>query len=583
MPVQIRRVDIRRLLPCLFLVFALAGYAQVAPQSSAPAQPKPSSPAFTIQARVPLTILDIVVTDAKGQPVHGLKQSDFTIIEDKQTMLPNSFEEHRSDARQPAAPAPKQSLPPNTFTNDTPATASPTPLVILLLDPLNIQISEQQIVRKRVLDFIDKLPAGTRMEVLNLYSHLSIVQGFTTDRELLKAALSPRKTPLTLSPIEDPFNDSTDLASLEEQSTPPGVIVRRQGVASALRAQYELSGLNQIARYLSGIPGRKNLIWFSGSFPLQFPPFPDSAAYPGAAPQTYDFEPQMHAALDLLARSHVAVYPVDGRGLRVPLYPGSGITTFMVENNRETLISEHFTMETIAEQTGGRAIYNTNDLAAAAQQALQLGSNFYTVTYTPTNQKLDTRFRSINVKVDKPNLHLDYRNGYYAVDPGTSLSGVTVPRATPLQAAMLHGAPEMTEILFKVNAVRATATELTLPEGNQRSSSEMKPPYRRISLTYTTDIHNIAFTQGTDGNYTADFEFNVTVFSAATGAALNTTTREVRPIEPASNYQSLLNDGAIATQQIDVPAKGDFFLRIGVHDLNNGRVGAVEIPVSAIH
>jgi VWFA-related protein len=539
--IRTRRVEARRPLCWLVLASALAVPAQVAPPTPAatPKSQPPASPAYTIKARVPLTIVDIVVTDAKGHPVHGLKQSDFTILEDKQTMLPNSFEEHRSDAHQPATPSPKQPLPRNTFTNDTHAPASPTPPVILLLDPLNIQIGEQTIIRKRVLDFIDKLPAGTRMEVLNLYSHLSIVQGFTTDRELLKAALSPKKTPLTLSPIEDPFNDSTDLASLEEQNTPPAMIVKREGEASALRAQYELSGLNQIARYLSGIPGRKNIIWFSGSFPLQFPPFPDPTAYPGLPPQTYDFEPQMHAVLDLLVRSHVAVYPVDGRGLRVPLYPGPGITSFMIENNKETLISEHFTMETIAEQTGGKALYNTNDLAAAAAEAIDLGSNFYTVTYTPTNQNLDTRFRTINVKVDQPNLHLSYRNGYYALNPGTSLSGVKVPRPTPAQVAMLHGAPDMTEILFKVAAVRAPTTEDTLPEDNQRSSPEMKPPYRRYSLTYTTDIHTIAFTQGADGNYTADFEFQATVYSAATGAAINSTNRQVVPVESASNYQSI--------------------------------------------
>jgi hypothetical protein len=147
---------------------------------------------------------------------------------------------------------------------------------------------------------------------------------------------------------------------------------------------------------------------------------------------------------------------------------------------------------------------------------------------------------------------------------------------------MLHGAPDMTEILFKVAAVRAPVTEEILPADNQRSSPEMKPPYRRYSLTYTTDIHNIAFTQSADGNYTADFEFQATVFSAATGAAINSTNRQVVPIESAANYQSMLKDGALATQQIDVPAKGEFFLRIGVHDLNSDRVGAVEIPVSAI-
>jgi VWFA-related protein len=587
MPVFVRNFLSRCL--CLLIACAstLAGRAQTAQAPVVTSQPgggtSPNSPQYTMSTRVPITILDIVVTNAKGQPVHGLKQSDFTILEDKQPMLPNSFEEHRSDVRQPLAPAPKQPLPPNTFTNDTLAPANPAPLVILLLDPLNIQIGEQTIVRKRVLDFIDKLPAGTRMAVLNLYSHLSIVQGFTTDRELLMAALSPRKTPLTVSPIEDPFNDATNLIPLDVQSMPPGLIVDRQGEASAFRGQYELSGLNQIARYLSGIPGRKNIIWFSGSFPLRFPPWQDGTAFPPLGRlETYDFEPQMHAVLDLLARAHVTVYPVDARGLRVPPYPGPGNANFQIENSKETLLSEHFTMETIAEQTGGKAFYNTNDLAAAAEQALQLGSDFYTVTYTPTNQKLDTRFRTISVKVDQPNLHLSYRNGYYALDPGISLSGVKVPHPTAAQFAMLHGAPDMTEILFKVAAVRAPTTEDILPADSQRSSPEMKPPYRRYSLTYTADIHNIAFTQGPDGNYTADFEFQATVFSAATGAAINTTNREVRPVEPASNYQSMLKDGAISTQQIDVPAKGEFFLRIGVHDLNSDRVGAVEIPVSAI-
>jgi hypothetical protein len=78
--------------------------------------------------------------------------------------------------------------------------------------------------------------------------------------------------------------------------------------------------MRQLARYLSGMPGRKNLIWFTGSFPLQFPAFPDSQAFPphpGEAirPQSYDLEPELKAATDLLARAHVAVYPIDGRGL----------------------------------------------------------------------------------------------------------------------------------------------------------------------------------------------------------------------------------------------------------------------------
>jgi len=603
-----RSTMIAALAPACLLLCARPSTAQDAPPAATPAQTTPAgnpgNPGYTLRERVPITILDVVVTDAKGNPVHGLKQSDFTILEDKQPMTPNSFEEHRSDTTPPASPTPpKQNLPPNTFTNDTPIPSQPTPLVILLLDPLNIPVGEQQIIRKGVLDFIDKLPSGTRTAVLNLSATLSIVQGFTTDRDLLKAAVSPKRIVSTISPIEDPFQDPANrdpradlvLPDIKADMHNRALLVDRQGDAAAYRAQYELSGLNQIARYLSGIPGRKNLIWFSGSFPLQFPPMPDNKAFPPLPgdmirPQSYDFEPQMHAALDLLARAHVAVYPVDGRGLQAPPTPSfqaslsssSDKTQWQIDNGKFTLISEHLTMEAIAEQTGGKSFYTTNDLAGAARQAIELGSNFYTITYSPTNQSLDTRFRTIKVTVDQPNLHLDYRNGYYALAPNISLNGVTVPRPTALQAAMLHGAPELNEILFDVKVVPIPGTEQTLPTDNQRSAAEMKPPYRRYHIDYTTHVDKISFQRQPDGNYLSDFEFMVLIYDSDSGKAFNATTMEVRPTVPASTYESMLKNGATAFQEIDVPAKGSFFFRIGVHDVTTDHVGALEIPVSSI-
>jgi hypothetical protein len=75
----------------------------------------PAQPQYTIRARIPLTIVDVIVTDSKGRPVHGLQQSDFTILEDNQPMTPNSFEGHLS-GRASSVAAPmlvKQPLPPN--------------------------------------------------------------------------------------------------------------------------------------------------------------------------------------------------------------------------------------------------------------------------------------------------------------------------------------------------------------------------------------------------------------------------------------------------------------------------------------
>ncbi|MGP8259720.1 MAG: VWA domain-containing protein [Acidobacteriaceae bacterium] len=558
-----------------------------APGAAKPSQsgsPSGGQAQYTLQARVPLTILDVVVTDAKGKFVRGLTQADFTVLEDKQEVKPSSFEEHRTDDARPVAPMrAAQALPPNTYTNDTPTPAKAGPLNVLLFDAMDIQVAEQQVVRKRMLDFVDKLPAGTEVAVFSLYARLTIDQGFTADRELLKEAIYGKKHLPIVSSAEDPWQDPINQdPGLDIQQ--PYQIVDREGEMASLRAQFSLSALGQIARYLSGMPGRKNLIWFTGSFPLEFPPFPDDVAFPPhpgemIRAQSYNFEADMKLATDLLARAHVSVYPVDGRGLEVLPTPRG----FEGRNRNFVNINEHQTMDEIADETGGKAFYNNNGFAELAEQAVESGSNYYTLAYTPTNQKLDTRFRTITVKVDRPGLHLVYRPGYYAVNPGLSLSGFKIPRPTALQAAMLHGAPDMKEILFKVKVVRAPGTEDKLPDDNQRDSSEMKPPYRRYAVYYTTEIGNIAFTQSADGNYNADFEFEVFVYNAAGDKMLNSTNREVRPVISASTYESMRKDGALASQEIDIPAKGDYFLRIAVHDRTSGHVGTIEIPVSSIH
>jgi VWFA-related protein len=575
---------------CKFLAscVVLAGACAVA-QTGTPATPTPiqttqsqtGTPGYVIKARVPLTILDIVVTDTKGKPVHGLKQTDFTILEDKQEVKPNSFEEHRSDdpprqTRQSAPVFAQQITNPNTFSN---ATAPPgdRPINIFLLDSLNLPAQDQGMVAQQMLALLKSMPSGTPAAVMSLTSHLAILQGITTDTELLKAAI--KKTLPIPSSVEDLFQD---IANIEVGTT--WDMVDREGEEAALRGQYALSGMRQLARYLAGMPGRKNLIWFTGLFPLDFPSFPDNVAFPPhpgelIRAQSYDLEPDLKSATDLLARAHVAVYPIDGRGLR-PLPSPNG---FRGKNLNYMNILEHGTMDDIAEQTGGKAFYNTNGLTEAAEAAIDTGSNFYTVTYTPLNQALDTRFRTISVKVDQPGLKLIYRDGYYAVDPATTLAGKQAqPQATAMQSAMLRGALEPTQILFQVKVAQAAGTEMTLPVSNKPDAKQMKPPYRHYSIAFLVDVNNIEFSQSIDGNYRGDFEFGVMVYNGNDGAVANTASKTVSPILPPAVYQSMRRGGANARLEIDVPTAGEYFLRIGVHDLISDRVGAVEIPVSSI-
>jgi VWFA-related protein len=525
--------------------------------------------------------VDIDVTDAKGNFVHGLTRDKFTVLEDGRQMSPRSFREYRSDREQAESPTPaKSSLPPNTFTNSV-APVTARPLNILLLDSLDTPVATQAIVKKRMLDFVDKMAAGTRVAVFSLSptGQLSVVQGFTADPELLKNALKSKKLNLGIPTLEDTGQDihvdiPTDMVpnpSATQSSVLPPQTVYDQDLEcmhAAMRGQYTLTAMNQIARYLSGVPGRKNLVWYTGLFP---------AAMSNKHRQIcYDFRQDMNAAEGLLAHSHVYLYPVDSRALDI-----------LAKNLPNSIIvqrqnSEHLVMEEVAESTSGKATYNTNDLAGAALQAIDAGSNYYSILYTPPNQTMDTRRRWITVKVDQPDLTLNYTRSYHALPPGILVNGKVVERATPLQTAMLPGTLQPTEILFRVGVTPAAGTDAILPPGSNADPKAMKPPYRHLTLNYNIDINGIQFDSSPDGSYHGQFEYAVIVYDAGDGKMVNSSVMAAKPSLPPAVYQSMLDSGANLRQEIALPAKGEYTLRIGVHDLTTDHVGAIEVPVSAL-
>jgi hypothetical protein len=285
----------------------------------------------------------------------------------------------------------------------------------------------------------------------------------------------------------------------------------------------------------------------------------------------FNFTDAVTSMADLLARSHITVYSIEPRGL----------DHFVTTRKGEIEFAEHGTMDTIASLTGGKNFHNTNGMTEALAEAIDTGANFYTITYTPANQKVDTHFRTITVKVDQPGLRLTYRNGYYASDPDTTLAGRKIVKRTAIQSAMVRGSPDATQVRFKVNVAQARGSEDTLPAGNQ-ASGKLKPPYRRYMLSFSVDVNGIDFATSPDGNYRGDFEFGVMVYEANGEEVLNSALKRVNPILPPAVYQSMRRGGANAHLEVAVPATGEFVLRIAVHDLTSDRIGALEVPTGAI-
>jgi VWFA-related protein len=514
-----------------------------------------------LRSESPLVVLDVVVTDKKGQPIYGLKRSDFTVFERDEKMTLQNFEEHRADQAPPAASlSAKQVLAPNVFSNvsDTPDNG---PLNVLLMDALNTPMADQMYVREQMLEYVKKVPEGTRIAIFGLSNRLYLLQGVTTDPALVKAGAQ--------------------------------MFTAKAPVMPQLRGWYTLAAIDELARYLSGLPGRKNLIWFAGSFNLGIVSDGDRADRFGSPANFADDAKQ---TANLLTRSRVAVYPIDARGLfsnpdmsaGVALPPGAqtlGPRAWQISDGKflGQRADQKITMNSLAERTGGKAFYDTNSLREALQQAINNGSNYYTLAYAPTDRKWDGRYRSVRVKLDQPDVDLSYRRGYFAYDPSAPRAhdGKSQPMSV-MHTAMLLGGPDPTQILFTVKIEPAAKSENNLPPTNQPNVKKMKPPYRRYAVFYDVDLRTVAFKTVQDGVHQGYLEFDVSLYSPD-GELMNAIGEMVRVKVPAANYESRQQSGWRFQQNIDAPVKSESFLRIGVHDVSNDRVGALEVPLAAIH
>src|SRR5208337_309910 len=188
------------------------------------------------------------------------------------------------------------------------------------------------------------------------------------------------------------------------------------------RASMTLEALQYLARYLGSVPGRKNLIWFSGYFPISV--FPNLSERQSIANREIGLSNVKQTA-DMLTVSKVAVYPIGAEGVVLSnifaaggagsARGGSPMGAFRSEAaGRSQIMGD---MEQIASDTGGKAYFNTNDLKSAVKRAFDDGSHYYTIVYAPTNKKMDGSYRHIDVQVTaKGKFKTAFRHGYNADD-----------------------------------------------------------------------------------------------------------------------------------------------------------------------
>ena len=416
----------------LAMVFSLVCFAKT--QTVTPPGGQKENSDATLHARAQLVVVDVVVTDRRGNVVHSLPESEFSVFEDKASQTIKSFDEH-DGSEASATPA----AAPGVFSN-APLLAGSSPVDVLLLDSLNTPPESQSFLRDQLVSYVDHAKPGMRLAIFVLNTRLRMLQGLTSDPVLLKAALI--RQGVKFSPLlQRDLNDSavhevskmmTDIITStpmenklteQVQSMMLDTNARETSEKTVMRVQLTLAALDEIARYLAGIPGRKNLIWFSGAFPTTI--MRDAQTTGTVFTGNANMQDEVNKTLALLARSRVAISPVDARGLEVA--PEAGVSEREESPNTQKLTygtnavnprdtqflhdveGEHITMQGMAEATGGIALFDTNGLTNAMEKVSAAAHSYYTLTYTPPTGGRPGVPREITVKLKQSGLHLAYR------------------------------------------------------------------------------------------------------------------------------------------------------------------------------
>ncbi len=382
-------------------------------QSPAP-QKDPADSGLLIKSTTRLIQVNVVVHDHKGQPVKDLKKEDFKVFDNGKPQKISVFSMDSSSVLPQAKP-----LPQNVFTNKLAAKGGvPTSTTVILLDAKNTQYKDQAWSRRQVVKYLATLKPEDRIAIYSLGRGLTVLHDFTTDSSSLLAKLDKFKganLPETAASEGTSFDFDPSVLDFSQWMGNQGSTGAEADFFMQDRVIGTLRAIQFIANHMAELPGRKNLIWVSGGFPLSIG-FESVQAMHDPSRTQRQFGPELDETIRALNNANVAIYPVDSRGLVVD-------SRFSAEHQKVDLkpslsmgptVENQMTMSELANRTGGHAYMNTNDLTKAIHDAVADSAVSYTIGYYPENEKFDGKFHKLDIKTPEYHgMNLRYRKGYF--------------------------------------------------------------------------------------------------------------------------------------------------------------------------
>ncbi len=430
-----------------FLLLALAVSAQ------------PPQTGVKFSAASNLVVLNVSVRDS-GVPVTGLKKEAFTIFEDDKPQAISVFEFQKLEL-DPLPPAP----PPRTI--ERPAApakviAASAPgsvryqdrrLLVLFFDFSSMPPADQIRAQEAGLKFVEKqLTASDLVSVMTFSTRLQVQQDFTSDRDKLRDVIRGFR------PGEgSEMAENVDAAGDDEGEDTGAAFTADETEFNIFNTDRKLSALESAAKMLAPLSEKKALIYFSS----------------GVGKTGVENDSQIRSTVNAAVRANVSFYPVDARGLTA-LPPGgdasksaprgSGIFSGQSQRNQSNKFNaQQETLSTLASDTGGKALLDSNDLGEGIVQAQKDLRSYYIVGYYSTNTAEDGRMRKIRVRLEgQPRAKLEYRQGYYAAKQYAKFDSADKERQLEEALALADPVTDL-PIAIEVNYFRMTKEKVFVP------------------------------------------------------------------------------------------------------------------------
>jgi len=586
---MVRNLPFRILLGSTLILDLVAGRTILNAQQ-APAD----VPTLTIRSNTRLVVVDVVVTDKKGQAVTGLKPEDFTLEENGKKQKISVFVPPGLANRTASAPAL-----PGILSNHPEIVLPGGVPMVLLLDAANSSFTNQAYARSQMLEYVVEHGQGRPMAVVTLTDQLRVLQQFTSDPQVLITAiknfrpqepiLQPGAPPPETHGVADlPGIHGGSLGGQASLIAVAGQAIQdfanlQIGYNIERRTLITIEAMRALSRMLGGLPGRKNVVWLTGSLPFDLVPedravsdaelladLPGqgrqrSVSTMGAGAQAEEqrglHAPEIREAESQLASANIALYPVDLHGLVSGMESsasrGGSVYSDATIRNRasaqvNSLQASHGTMEEVAAQTGGKAYFNENEIKEGVALAASDEKASYSLGYYPENKKWDGKLRNIKVKVAQGDNQIRYRKGYYAIEPGPAKDHT------------------YEQDVASALAVDAPATQISF-------MAQAKPTDPgKVRVVFLVDAHTL-----TAEDSGANKKMNLNLYATVWGSgdkSLAAQSVKVDKSFDAATYQQILDHGMMVPIDMTIPAGGKE-LRLAVLDNKTGFIGTVSGPL----